>query len=126
MAERPLRVLIVEDHQDTLKYLRLYLEQSGHIVMSARSVKQATELVGTSDCDVVLSDIALSDGTGWDLLGELAPPHPIFAIAMSGFGTTADANRSKAAGFRYHLVKPIDPDRLDQVLDEARRERDVA
>jgi len=123
MINAPLRILVVEDHQDTLTYLKLYLEQSGHAVVAARSVKQAVELSADSGCDVVLSDIALSDGTGWDLLNQLRLPRPVYAIAMSGFGTAADASRSKSAGFRHHLVKPIDPDRLDKLLEEARSER---
>lgn len=122
MTQRPLRILIVEDHQDTLKYLTLYLQQSGHAVLSAHTVKQAQETLTKTECDVLLSDIALSDGSGWELLSGLELPRPIYAIAMSGFGMAADANRSKAAGYRHHLVKPIDPDRLDQVLLEAGRE----
>jgi DNA-binding NtrC family response regulator len=124
MTEQPLRILLVEDHEDTRKYLGLYLEQSGHAVVSANSIRQAAELLGSTECDVVLSDISLADGSGWELLNEVSPPRPIYAIAMSGFGTIADANRSKAVGFRHHLVKPIDPDMLDRVLEEARRERD--
>lgn len=123
MTEAALRIFIVEDHQDTLKYLSLYLQQSGHAVQSARTVKQALETLATADCDVLLSDIALSDGSGWDLLKGLTFSRPPFAIAMSGFGAAADATRSKAAGYRYHLVKPIDPDRLDGLLEEARREK---
>jgi DNA-binding NtrC family response regulator len=124
MTELPLRILLVEDHEDTRKYLRLYLEQSGHAVTAADSIERAAELLGTTECDVVLSDISLKDGSGWELLREVGPGRPMYAIAMSGFGTLADANRSKAAGFRHHLVKPIDPDMLDRVLEEARRERD--
>lgn len=123
MAEPALRVLIVEDHPDTLMVLRLYLEQSGHAVLSARTVKEAVELLVTSRCDVVLSDIALGEGSGWDLLKEVRLPHPVYAIAMSGFGTTADVKRSKAAGYRHHIVKPIDPDLLDNLLAEAVREK---
>lgn len=122
MTERSLRVLVVEDHQDTLKYLCMYLEQSGHAVLSARTIQQAVEALHTSECDVVLSDIALADGSGWELLSKLHLHRPPYAIAMSGFGTAADAQRSKDAGYRHHIVKPIDPDLLDGLLEEARRE----
>lgn len=124
MTEQPLRILIVEDHQDTLKYLKLYVEQSGHAVQAVRTLKEARETFATSECDVLLSDIALSDGTGWDLLNELKLVRPVYAVAMSGFGMIEDTNRSKAAGFRHHLVKPIDPDLLDRALEEARHEKD--
>ncbi len=124
MSPERLRVFVVEDHQDTLKALRLYLEQSGHAVQSASTLAQAVAALNTSECDVLLSDIALSDGTGWELLSQLRGPPPPYAIAMSGFGSAADANRSKMAGFRHHLVKPVDPDRLDELPSEARCERE--
>jgi CheY-like chemotaxis protein len=126
MIERPLRIFILEDHQDTLKYLRLYLEQSGHAVQAARRVNEAVEALRAWNCDVLLSDIALSDGSGWDLLSQLGSARPPYAIAMSGFGSLGYVNRSKAAGYRHHLVKPIDPDHLDELLDEARHEKSVA
>jgi len=123
MTEESLRVFVVEDHHDTLKSLRFYLEQSGHTVQSARTKAEAVAALNASPYDLLLSDIALSDGTGWELLGELGSARPRYAVAMSGFGTAADAQRSKVAGFRHHLVKPIDPDALDEQLAEARRER---
>jgi CheY-like chemotaxis protein len=46
----------------------------------------------------------------------------VFAIAISGFGLRADREKSRAAGFRHHLVKPVEAERLERVLDEARRE----
>jgi DNA-binding NtrC family response regulator len=124
MTDRPLKVLLVEDHEDTRKYLGLYLEQSGHSVRSVRTIQHAVETLAASACDVLLSDIGLADGSGWDLLKQLDRLPP-YCIAMSGFGTAADANRSTAAGYRRHLVKPIDPDLLDEVLEDARRARDA-
>lgn len=126
MTEAPLRVFIVEDHQDTLKSLRMYLEQSGHTVRSGRTLAEALTALSEYPCDLLLSDIALSDGTGWDLMSELGGARPRYAVAMSGFGTASDISRSKAAGFRHHLVKPIDPDALDEQLARAQTERDRA
>jgi len=123
VTNESLRIFVVEDHPDTLKALRLYLEQSGHSVQSASTKAEALAALSTLPCDLLLSDIALSDGTGWDLLTELGPARPRYAIAMSGFGTATDANRSKAVGFRHHLVKPLDPDLIDAHLSEAVRER---
>jgi DNA-binding NtrC family response regulator len=124
MFKQPLRVLIVDDHPDTLKYLGLYLEQLGHQVISAGSAREAVSAAATSPCDVLMSDIALGDGTGWELLKALHLPPSVCAVAMSGLGTADDVAKSKAAGYRWHLVKPINPDRVDQILEEARRERD--
>jgi DNA-binding response OmpR family regulator len=126
MTAQPLRVFVVEDHQDTLKALRFYLEQSGHVVQSASTKADAIAGLSACSCDLLLSDIALSDGTGWELMSELGPARPRYAVAMSGFGSNADAARSKTVGFRQHLIKPLDPDLLDHQLAAALRERDRA
>ena len=121
---RPLRIFVVENHPDTLKYLRMYLETMGHEVFSAPTVAEALAALPASDCDVLLSDIGLPDGTGWELLQRLEGKldRPVYAIAMSGFGLHADQSRSRAAGFRHHLVKPFPPDRLGDLMDEAASE----
>jgi DNA-binding response OmpR family regulator len=123
MTEASLRVLIVEDHVDTLSSLKLYLEQSGHEVQGVRTLAQAIAVLPSSGCDVLISDVALPDGSGWDLLRSASPSPSVYAIAMSGFGTESDLNRSRAAGFRHHIVKPVDPDILDKMIAEAVRER---
>lgn len=117
-----MHVFIVENHPDTLKWLSLYLEDLGHTVASARSVREAIEKLEASACDVLISDIGLPDGDGWELLRTVALPHPVFAIAMSGFGMNADRAKSKAAGYRHHLLKPFNPDELDNALEEAAAE----
>jgi CheY-like chemotaxis protein len=121
-----LRIFVVENHADTLKYLRMYLEQMGHEVTSARSMKEALETLADADFDVMISDIGLPDGDGWELLRRAQFDGPVYAIAMSGFGMNADRARSKEAGFRHHILKPFAPDELDSMLEEAARERAVA
>jgi CheY-like chemotaxis protein len=69
--------------------------------------------------DVLISDIGLPDQSGWGLLTQAKLRHPIFAIAMSGFGTNADSARSQAAGYRHHLLKPFKTAELDKLLAEA-------
>jgi len=117
----PLRIFIVENHPDTLESFTFYLESEGHSVSSATSLAEALERIPASGCDVLFSDIGLPDGTRWDLLSRLYPDRSLFAVAMSGFGMNADRKRSLAAGFRQHLLKPITPDMIDQVLAEAVR-----
>ena len=116
-----LRVFIVENHPDTLKYLRMYLEMLGHTVLSASTVAEALTALPAADCDALISDIGLPDGDGWELLrrvhGQL--PRPLYAIAMSGFGMNADHVRSHEAGYRHHLLKPFKPTELDSMLAEA-------
>jgi CheY-like chemotaxis protein len=118
---RPLRIFVVENHPDTLKYLAMYLEQMGHTVESATNMEDALKRLPAAKCDVLISDVGLPDGDGWELMRRLELPAPIFAIAMSGFGMSADRVRSKAVGYREHLLKPMNPDDLDVLLEEAAR-----
>ncbi len=113
---------MVENHPDTLAALERYLRILGHEVASATSMGEALAKIPDSKAEVLLSDIGLPDGDGWELLERLEEHHPRFAVAMSGFGMAADRERSQAAGFRHHLLKPFDPDKLDQMLHEAFRE----
>ncbi len=123
MAVKPMKIVLVENHADTLRWLTLYLEDLGHTVASARTVAEARALLPGCGCDVLLSDIGLPDGTGWELLEQIRPPRPFYAIAMSGLGMNADNARSREAGFRRHLVKPFKMDELDKVLLEAANEQ---
>ena len=117
-----LRVFIVENHDDTRFLLGMLLEQLGHIVFSAASVQQALDALPAADCDVLISDIGLPDGDGWELLKRLGSERPRYAVAMSGFGMSSDRANSLAAGYRHHLLKPIELMQLERLLDEAAAE----
>src|ERR1700677_2698193 len=86
----PLRIFVVENHADTLKYLRLYLEQLNHVVESARTMGDALAILAREEFDVLISDIGLPGGDGWELLRRAGPSRPRYAIAMSGFGMNGD------------------------------------
>jgi CheY-like chemotaxis protein len=115
-AATPLRVLVVENHADTREFLGSMLEGLGHTVIVAESMDDALRAAARSGCDVLISDIGLPDGDGWELLNRLNLPRPMYAIAMSGYGTVSDRNRSKAAGYRHHLVKPMELEQLESIL----------
>ena len=125
-APRALRILVVENHPDTLKYIGMYLEALGHEVESARTMRAALEMLPKADRDVLISDIGLPDGDGWELLRRARLSRPIYAVAMSGFGMGADRKRSEAAGYRHHLLKPFNPGELNVLLAEASRELEDA
>jgi CheY-like chemotaxis protein len=120
--DMPLRIFVVENHRDTLVSFCMLLESLGHTVFSATTVEQALQAVPASNCDVFISDIGLADGNGWDLLERLHLPPHVYTIAMSGFGMDADRARSKAAGFRHHLVKPMGLEQLEHILEQAASE----
>ena len=121
-APKRLRIFIVEDHADTARGLAMYLRASGHQVHVALDVRSARQLATEIEYDILLSDIGLPDGNGWDLLVELSARRPITAIAMSGYNSDSDRARSKAAGFIEHLPKPLTPDELDQAFERATRD----
>ena len=119
---RGLRIFLVENHRDTLEAMQMYLELRGHTVQSARTMQFALDALATADCDVLISDIGLPDGDGWELLRRAQFPRPVYAVAMSGFGQGADHVRSKEAGYRHHLLKPFNPAELNVILEEAASE----
>ena len=100
----------------------MYREQMEHTVFSARTMQEALEMMPNAGFDVLLSDIGLPDGDGWELLRRANLPKSVFTIAMSGFGMNADRVKSRDAGYRQHLLKPFLPDELDRILAEAARE----
>ncbi len=105
----------------------MLLELLGHDVVTARSMREALATVPpAAGCDVLLTDLGLPDGTGWELLGRLGADRPPYALAMSGYGMSADVAKSKAAGFRHHLIKPMGQEQLIDCLQEAAVERDSA
>ena len=78
---QPLRVFLVENHEDTVRYIKLYLEHLGHEVFIAREMETALREVPKSRCDVLISDIGLPDGDGWLLLEKLGPDRPPFCYS---------------------------------------------
>lgn len=111
---------MIEDHAESLEALTIFLTRRGHTVESAQSVEEAEAKLPHSDCQLILSDIQLPDGTGWDLLTSGHVPPGVFAVAMSGCGTDSDQAQSKEAGFKAHLVKPMRLADVENVLAEAR------
>ena len=118
-AHRSLRVFVVENHTDTREFLTFMLEELGHTVVVADTMSKALRDAPAANPEVIISDIGLPDGDGWELLNKLALARPAYAIAMSGFGMSSDRVRSKAAGYRHHLVKPMGLEQLESILREA-------
>jgi PAS domain S-box-containing protein len=107
-AGRPLRVLVVEDHEDTAMMMQVLLRLEGHDVVLAGSVAAGLAAAAEHEPDLLISDVGLPDGSGLDLMQQLiARGDHLPAIALSGYGTPADIEKSKAAGFLEHLVKPL-------------------
>jgi len=118
-APSHLRVLVVEDNFDTLEMLQLGLSTLGVSVCPASSAAQALEAAKHEHFDLVVSDVGLPDQSGHDLMRELGRLYAITGIALSGYGRAEDIQRSRAAGFKHHVTKPVDIDTLERVIREA-------
>ncbi len=118
LAVRGKTILVVEDHEDTRRALSRALRRRGFGVTAAGSVAAACEQYFAAPADLVVCDIGLPDGTGWELLEKLRAHGPVQAIAVSGYGMDHDLEKSRAAGFAGHLTKPVDFSRLESLIVE--------
>jgi HAMP domain-containing protein/signal transduction histidine kinase/CheY-like chemotaxis protein len=114
-----MRILLVEDHEDTNRSLTNLLRRRGYHVQSARDLRSARDLSSKEEFDVLISDLGLPDGSGTDLMQTLRSERPVFGIALTGYGMENDIRKSQEAGFKHHLVKPIDLNKLDSLLQES-------
>jgi CheY-like chemotaxis protein len=107
-----LRILLVEDHDDSRAMMARLLGLAGHTIIAATGYADALRQVEGATFDVLIADLGLPDGCGWDLATRLRENHAFAAIAVSGHGTPADIERSRSVGYCEHLIKPIVFDRL--------------
>ena len=115
----PLRLLLVEDNEPTLEVMAALLELAGHDVKAAPDLRTARGLAEIHTFDLVVSDLGLPDGNGFDLMSELRDRYGLRGIAVSGFGMEEDLRRSHDSGFLEHLVKPVDVDKLKAAIARA-------
>ena len=114
-----MRILLVEDHEDTNRSLTNLLRRRGYHVQSALDAQSALDLSEKEQFDVLITDLALPDGSGIDLMQTLQSRGPLLGIALTGFGMEDDIRKSYNAGFKHHLVKPIDLNKLDSLIQES-------
>src|SRR5262249_21605005 len=117
-AARP-RILLVDDHFDSVGPMQLFLQARGYHVTTAESVGAALRTAAQEKCDLLVSDIGLPDDSGEDLMRQLREKgHDLPGIALSGYGRQEDIERSRAAGFQVHLIKPVSPQQLQTAVDQ--------
>ena len=112
------RILLVEDHATTRKVLTGVLTSMGHKIKSAATLQEALALAESDSFDLLISDIALPDGSGLDVMRWFVMHRPIRGIAVSGHGMDVDIQASRDAGFGVHLVKPIPISELREAIAE--------
>ncbi len=120
-APRARQILVVEDHADVRNVLQMLLERDGHHVRTASDGPGALAEAQQRPPEVILLDIGLPGSNGYDVARELrAIPRcaNAYLIAVSGYGQRQDRARSAAAGFDLHLLKPIEPMKLLELVRE--------
>jgi signal transduction histidine kinase/ActR/RegA family two-component response regulator len=113
------RVLLVEDNPDARESLRMCLELAGCSVVCAEDGPGGVEAARTERPDVALVDIGLPGLDGYDVARRIrADPAggQIHLVALTGYGQAEDRRRAEEAGFDAHLVKPVAPDALLDLL----------
>ena len=116
LSARTFRILLVDDHADTCAVLQKLLEARGHKVTATHDMHSALDTAERDHFDLIISDVGLPDGNGTELMKRLRVASRIRGIAISGFGSNADREKSLAAGFSEHLVKPITMERLEVAI----------
>jgi len=118
---RGVRVLLVDDGDDTRKVVQRMLERCGAEVVSAASGEEALRLIGEREPTVLVSDIAMPHMDGYELIQAIrstagSARRMLPAVALSAFGRPEDRARALSAGYQVHVSKPVDADELVRVI----------
>jgi PAS domain S-box-containing protein len=113
-----IRILLVEDHEDSAEVLSRLLREKGYSVETSATVAEAIRLATEQQFNLVVSDIGLPDGSGVDLIRQMRRHSSVPAIALTGFGTDRDISRYKEAGFDAHLTKPVNFQKLEMIINQ--------
>jgi PAS domain S-box-containing protein len=124
-----LKVLVVDDNQDATVTMGLLLESHGYRVRTANDGRSALEQTKAFDPDVVLLDLGMPEMDGFEVARLIlehqrscTPPRTPLLIAITGYCRPGDQERTRAAGFAYHLVKPVDFKTIERVLNAQKPE----
>ena len=119
LATGSLKILVVDDNVDMARSIATLLKSLGHKIVLAHDGPSALEHARSQGPDVILLDIGLPGMNGYEVARRVrAMPggHVIRLVALTGYGQAEDRRRALDAGFDDHLVKPVEPERLQQVL----------
>ncbi|MGE3317281.1 MAG: ATP-binding protein, partial [Planctomycetaceae bacterium] len=123
-AKKSLKILVVDDNSELARSIGLLLTNTGHQVRIANDATTAIPLAAELQPDAFLLDIGLPGMNGYELARHLRQdfPNALF-IAISGYGQAEDRERSQEAGFDYHLVKPVQQQDLQSLLEKTTQYR---
>jgi CheY-like chemotaxis protein len=116
---QPLRVLVVEDHDDSRTTMRMLLAIAhGHVVYEAAEGFTAIQIAVEKRPDAALIDLGLPGMDGYEVARQIRNTigDGIFLIALTGYDTEEDRRHTDDAGFDVHMVKPVDSGALARLL----------
>jgi CheY-like chemotaxis protein len=116
-------VLVVDDYPDSAMSASMLLTVLGYDCRISRTGREAIEVAGQFDPDIILLDIGLPDLSGYEVVKQLrarATDHPVYIAAITGWGQPQDRVRALAAGFDQHVLKPTDASKLEAILQRAK------
>ena len=116
-----LTIVVVEDHDDARRYIEIFLRQLGASVIGARNAIEGLEAIKTHRPTLVLSDIMMPAGDGFELLRQIRAlesggERVVPVVAMTALVSSADGQRILNAGFSAYLRKPFTPDKLLETI----------
>jgi len=118
MSKKSFRILVVDDHPDTVAIVQRILEKDGHVVKTAENYYEAVALAQNERFDVLVTDIGLPERDGCELLGEIRAHYPLQSVALTGYGMSDEVKRIAEAGFDAYLLKPLGMDRLTSAIQD--------
>ena len=117
MIQASRKILLVEDHVDTVNAMARLLLMTGFEVRTATTYAGAIKECDAAQFDLLISDVGLPDGSGYDLMRELLDRRcTARGIAVSGYGSETDVQQSLKAGFSAHLTKPVEFEALRDAI----------
>ena len=118
-AIAPRRILVIDDHIDTARILRMLLQLDGHVVETAHDGASALEAARRLGPEVVLLDLGMPGMDGYAIARQLRE-QPSLArtriVALTGHAADGDRRRTREAGFDHHLTKPVERRTLQEVI----------
>jgi len=119
-------LLLVDDDRHVLKSMAEWLRDQGYTVDETAKFSEAIQAVDSRPYDIVLADIRLDDGDGFDILDHCRKNHPqLSVILLTGYGTVETATEAIRAGAFDFLTKPLIDEELEMAIDRALSQRQV-
>jgi CheY-like chemotaxis protein len=116
---RSARLLLVDDNRDALEALALLLKVEGHDVTTSDNGVDALRLMSDRKPEVAIIDVGMPGMDGFEVARQVrldATLNEVLLVALTGYASESDKSRALAAGFDYHLTKPLSLDKLEHIL----------